>query len=323
MLPERMIKTQGLTKRFKGTADKRSPNGPAEILAVDHVDLEVREGEVFAFLGPNGAGKTTTVRMLACLVAPSEGQAWVNGRQVGVENDQIRGEVGILTESPGLYEKLSAYQNLDIYGRLYGVPDVARRARIQELLTRLELWDRRDDVCGSFSKGMKQKLAIARALLHEPKVLFLDEPTSALDPEAAKVVRDFISELRTEGRTVFLCTHNLDEADRLADRIGIMHHKLLQVDTPANLRLSLFGRQVAVKLKPSAAAYLSLVKGLSFVKEASANDGSLLVNLEKPEEQNPILVKTLVEAGAQVQYVTEIKHSLEEVYFSLIREEQP
>jgi ABC-2 type transport system ATP-binding protein len=203
------------------------------------------------------------------------------------------------------------------------VPDVARRARIQELLTRLELWGRRDDVCGSFSKGMKQKLAIARALLHEPKVLFLDEPTSALDPEAAKVVRDFISELRTEGRTVFLCTHNLDEADRLADRIGIMHHKLLQVDTPANLRLSLFGRQVAVKLKPSAAAYLSLVKGLSFVKEASANDGSLLVNLEKPEEQNPILVKTLVEAGAQVQYVTEIKHSLEEVYFSLIREEQP
>jgi ABC-2 type transport system ATP-binding protein len=318
-----MIKTQGLTKRFRGTADKRSANGPAEILAVDHVDLEVHEGEVFAFLGPNGAGKTTTVRMLACLVAPTEGQAWVNGREVGVTNDQIRGEVGILTESPGLYEKLSAYQNLDIYGRLYGVPDVARRARIQELLTRLELWDRRDDVCGSFSKGMKQKLAIARALLHEPKVLFLDEPTSALDPEAAKVVRDFISELRKEGRTVFLCTHNLDEADRLADRIGIMHHKLLQVDSPANLRLSLFGRQVAVKLKPSAEAYLSLVKGLSFVKEASANDGSLTVNLEKPEEQNPILVKALVEAGAQVQYVTEIKHSLEEVYFSLIREEQP
>jgi ABC-2 type transport system ATP-binding protein len=136
-------------------------------------------------------------------------------------------------------------------------------------------------------------------------------------------VRDFISELRKEGRTVFLCTHNLDEADRLADRIGIMHHKLLQVDTPANLRLSLFGRQIAVKLKPSAEAYVSLVKGLSFVKEASANDGSLLVNLEKPEEQNPILVKALVEAGAQVQYVTEIKHSLEEVYFSLIREEQP
>ncbi|MDP3047408.1 MAG: ABC transporter ATP-binding protein, partial [Chloroflexota bacterium] len=221
------------------------------------------------------------------------------------------------------YEKLTAYQNLDIYGRLYGVPDVARRARIRELLTRLELWDRRDDVSGSFSKGMKQKLAIARALLHEPKVLFLDEPTSALDPEAAKVVRDFISELRKEGRTVFLCTHNLDEADRLADRIGIMHHRLLQVDTPANLRLSLFGRQVAVQVKPPAQAYLPLVKGLSFVKEVSAKDGSLLVNLEKPEEQNPVLVKTLVEAGAQVQYVTEVKHSLEEVYFSLIREEQP
>ncbi len=322
-----MIKTQGLTKRFKSTSDKRrvngSANGPAETLAVDHLDLEVREGEVFAFLGPNGAGKTTTVRMLACLVAPTEGQAWVNGRQVGVENDQIRGEVGILTESPGLYEKLSAYQNLDIYGRLYGLPDLPRRARIEQLLTRLDLWDRRDDVSGSFSKGMKQKLAIARALLHEPKVLFLDEPTSALDPEAARVVRDFISELRQEGRTVFLCTHNLDEADRLADRIGIMHHRLLQVDTPANLRLSLYGKQVSVQLKPSAQPYLSLVKGLDFVKEASAKDGSLLVNLEKPEEQNPVLVKALVEAGAQVQFVTEVKHSLEEVYFSLIREEQP
>jgi ABC-2 type transport system ATP-binding protein len=170
---------------------------------------------------------------------------------------------------------------------------------------------------------MKQKLAIARALLHEPKVLFLDEPTSALDPEAAKVVRAFISELRTEGRTVFLCTHNLDEADRLADRIGIMHHRLLQVDTPANLRLSLYGKQVSVHIKPSAQAYLSLVKGLDFVKEASAKDGSLLVNLDRPEEQNPVLVRTLVEAGAEVQYVTEVKHSLEEVYFSLIREEQP
>jgi ABC-2 type transport system ATP-binding protein len=317
-----MIETKGLTKRFHSTAGKKGNGRPVEVLAVDHLDLQVREGEVFAFLGPNGAGKTTTVRMLACLVAPTEGEAWVNGRRVGVDNDTIRAEVGILTEAPGLYEKLSAYQNLDIYGRLYGVADAKRRARVKELLGSLDLWDRRDDLAGTFSKGMKQKLAIARALLHEPRVVFLDEPTSALDPEAARVVRDFISELRKEGRTVFLCTHNLDEADRLADRIGIMHHRLLQVDTPADLRLSLYGRQVSVQIKPSAEAYLGVAKGLSFVKEASARDGSLLVNLEKPEEQNPALVKALVEAGAQVQYVTEVKHSLEEVYFSLLREEQ-
>ena len=167
---------------------------------------------------------------------------------------------------------------------------------------------------------MKQKLAIARALLHEPKVLFLDEPTSALDPEAARVVRDFISELRKEGRTVFLCTHNLDEADRLADRIGIMHHRLLQVDTPANLRLSLYGRQVSVQIKPSAEPYLGAGQGPELrARRPRRRDGSLLVNLEKPEEQNPALVKALVEAGAQVQYVTEVKHSLEEVYFSLLQ----
>jgi ABC-2 type transport system ATP-binding protein len=189
-------------------------------------------------------------------------------------------------------------------------------------LTRLELWDRRADLAGSFSKGMKQKLAIARALLHEPKVLFLDEPTAALDPEAAKVVRDFISELKKEGRTIFLCTHNLDEADRLADRIGIMHQHLIQVDTPANLRLSLYGRQVTVQLRPPVEPFLGVVRGLPFVNDVSARDGRLLVSLDHPEEQNWVLVKALVEAGAQVQYVTEVKHSLEEVYFSLVREEQ-
>ena len=317
-----MIKTRGLTKRFQRPADRRKGIAPGETLAVDHVDLDVRQGEVFALLGPNGAGKTTTVRMLACLVAPSEGEAWVNAHRVGAENDAIRAEVGILTESPGLYERLSAYQNLDIYGRLYGVPEPQRSRRVRELLTRLELWDRRADLAGSFSKGMKQKLAIARALLHEPKVLFLDEPTAALDPEAAKVVRDFISELKKEGRTIFLCTHNLDEADRLADRIGIMHQHLIQVDTPANLRLSLYGRQVTVQLRPPVEPFLGVVRGLPFVNDVSARDGRLLVSLDHPEEQNWVLVKALVEAGAQVQYVTEVKHSLEEVYFSLVREEQ-
>ena len=317
-----MIRTRGLTKRFQRPGNKGKNGGPAETLAVDALDLEVREGEVFAFLGPNGAGKTTTVRMLACLIAPSAGEAWVNGHKVGAESDTIRSEVGILTESPGLYERLSAYQNLDIYGRLYGVADTDRRQRVRELLELLELWDRRDDLAGSFSKGMKQKLAIARALLHHPKALFLDEPTAGLDPEAAKVVRDFIGELKKEGRTIFLCTHNLDEADRLADRIGIMRQRLIQVDTPANLRRALYGRQVAFQLKAPAQSYLPVVKGLGFVKEVTADDSRLVIDLDKPEEQNPVLVKALVQAGAEVQYVTDVKHSLEEVYFSLIREEQ-
>jgi ABC-2 type transport system ATP-binding protein len=175
---------------------------------------------------------------------------------------------------------------------------------------------------GSFSKGMKQKLAIARAMLHEPRVLFLDEPTSALDPEAARMVRDFIAELKSEGRTIFLCTHNLDEADRLADRIGIIRQRLIRVDTPANLRLALFGRQVAVQLAGPAAAHEGLVRGLSFVKDVAAQNGRLLVTLERPEEQNPALVRALVGAGAEVQYITEEKHSLEEVYFNLLGEDR-
>ena len=317
-----MIRARGLTKRFRRTADRQKRIEQADILAVDQVDLDVREGEVFAFLGPNGAGKTTTVRMLATLVSPSGGEAWINEHKVGPENDTIRGEIGILTESPGLYERLSAYQNLDIYGQLYGLPSASRAARVKELLTRLDLWDRRDEMSGSFSKGMKQKLAIARAMLHEPRVLFLDEPTSALDPEAARVVRDFIAELKGEGRTIFLCTHNLDEADRLADRIGIIRQKVIRVDTPANLRLALFGRQVAVKLAGPTSAHEGLVRGLPFVTSVASQNGRLLVTLQHPEEQNPALVRALVGAGADVQYITEEKHSLEEVYFSLLDEDR-
>jgi len=314
-----MIKTKGLTKRFRRTTDRRKSSGPTEVLAVDHLDLEVREGEVFAFLGPNGAGKTTTVRLLACLIAPTDGEAWVAGHKVGTDNDAIRAEIGILTESPGLYERLTAYQNLDIYGRLYGVSDRERPARVRRLLDMLDLWERRDELAGSFSKGMKQKLAIARALLHEPRVLFLDEPTSALDPEAAKVVRDFIGDLKQEGRTIFLCTHNLDEADRLADRIGIIRQRLIEVDTPANLRRALYGRQVVVQLR-DARTFVPVVQSLPFVTDVTVEDSRLVMQVEQPEEQNPILVKALVSAGAEVQFVTEVKHSLEEVYFSLIRE---
>ena len=208
-----MIRTEALTKQFPG-----SQKGTA-IMAVDGLTLEIKEGEAFGFLGPNGAGKTTTVRMLTCLIGPTSGRATVNGLEVGRDDTAIREQVGILTESPGMYDRLSAEKNLTIFAKLYGVKDI--QGQVQKYLRLLGLWERRADEVGSFSKGMRQKLAIARALLHEPKVLFLDEPTSGLDPEAAKLVRDFIAELKTEGRTIFLCTHNLDEADRLCERIGI------------------------------------------------------------------------------------------------------
>ena len=234
-----MIKTENLLKTFT------TKSGP--VTAVDRLTLQVDEGEVFGFLGPNGAGKTTTVRMLAALIAPTGGRAWVNGHPVGQADTAIRQSVGILTENPGLYEQLSAEKNLTIYARLYGVADVA--GQVERYLRLLGLWERRYEPTATFSKGMKQKLAIARALLHEPPIVFLDEPTSALDPESARLVRDFIAELSRQGRTIFLCTHNLDEADRLCDRIGVFKTRLLVVDTPERLRRQLFGRKVVFHLR--------------------------------------------------------------------------
>ncbi|NIO69104.1 MAG: ATP-binding cassette domain-containing protein [Anaerolineae bacterium] len=301
-----MIKTEGLTKRF------------GDILAVDGLILHVERGEVFAFLGPNGAGKTTTVRMLAALIASTAGRAWVNGHEIGKDDMNVRRSVGILTEAPGLYERLDAVQNLTLYAKLYEVDDVA--GQVEKYLRLLGLWERRDEPVGGFSKGMKQKLAIARALLHEPPLLFLDEPTAALDPEAARTVRDFISEVKEAGRTIFLCTHNLDEADRLADRIGVIKQKLIQVDSPANLRRSLYGRRVVIHLVSVTEPVRDAVRGLPFVKEMQQVDNTLLVSLDNPEEQNPILVERIVTAGGAVQFVNEVRHSLEDVYFSLIEE---
>jgi ABC-2 type transport system ATP-binding protein len=300
-----MIITENLTKRFNG------------ILAVEGLSLQVREGEVFGFLGPNGAGKTTTVRLLTSLISPTGGTAVVNGFTVGKEDIQIRRTVGILTETPGLYDNLSAEYNLQIFASLYEVNDPA--TQVEKYLRMLGLWERRFDEVAMFSKGMKQKLAVARALLHEPKILFLDEPTAALDPESAHLVRDFIDELRKEGRTIFLCTHNLDEADRLCDRVAVFKTRLLVMDTPVRLRSQLFGRKVVFHLRTMDDKLLSLVQALPFVRETKAIDNKLLVTLDDPESRNPEILRLLVGAGADVQFVGELRHSLEEVYLQLVK----
>jgi ABC-2 type transport system ATP-binding protein len=301
-----MIKTDGLTRRF------------GEHLAVDRLSLEIEEGEVFGFLGPNGAGKTTTVRMLTSLIAPSSGSATVLNYKVGENDREIRRNVGILTETPGMYDRLSAWRNLSVYAELYEVGDVA--GQVEKYLQMLGLWDRRLDAVGTFSKGMRQKLAIARTLLHEPRVLFLDEPTAGLDPEAAKLIRDFIGELRGRGRTIFMCTHNLDEADRLCDRVAVFRTRLRVVDTPSRLRKQLYGRQVVFHLVDGAEEYLNLIQHLPFVTRVQAIDGKLVVALEEPEQHNPDMIRRLVEAGAQIQFVGELRHSLEEIYLQLVKE---
>lgn len=301
-----MISTENLTKKFDTT------------MAVEGLTLEVREGEVFGFLGPNGAGKTTTVRMLTCLIAPTAGKAVVNGHRVGEMDVHIRRTVGVLTETPGLYDTLSAEYNLRIYANLYEVGDP--QGQVEKYLRMLGLWERRFDQAATFSKGMKQKLAIARALLHEPRVLFLDEPTAGLDPESARLVRDFIAELSKQGRTIFMCTHNLDEADRLCDRIGVFKTRLLVVDSPKNLRSQLFGRKVVFHLSNLDSEVAAEVERLPFVSQVSVIDNKLLVTLDDPEKQNPQIVRALVANGADVQFVGELRHSLEDVYLKLVQE---
>ncbi len=299
-----MIKTENLSKKF------------GDVIAVGDLSLDVREGEVFGFLGPNGAGKTTTVRMLTSLIAPSEGSATVAGFTLGRQDTEIRRAVGVLTETPGMYDNLSAEYNLSIFAELYDVKDV--KGQVEKYLRMLGLWDRRMDPAGTFSKGMKQKLAIARALLHEPRILFLDEPTASLDPEASHLVNEFIIELKKEGRTIFLCTHNLDEADRLCDRVGVFKTHLLVVDTPANLRTSVFGRKVVFHLREAQEGLVRVIRKLPFVREVKQVENKLLVSLDEPETHNPDVVRALVGAGADIQFVGELRHTLEDVYLRLV-----
>ncbi len=299
-----MIRIENLTKQFESN------------LAVEKLSLEVKVGEVFGFLGPNGAGKTTTLRMLCALIGPTAGRAWVAGHEIGREDDQLRREVGILTESPGLYDRLSAEYNLGFFAQLYEVESVG--PQVERYLRLLGLWERRAEPVGTFSKGMRQKLAIARAMLHEPRVLFLDEPTSGLDPEAAHLVREFIAGLREEGRTIFLCTHNLDEADRLCDRIAIFNARLLALDTPAALRRDLYGRSVVIHLRQSAADFAETVRALPSVRRVESVDNKLVIQVDDPEANNPALIRALVGVGADVQFVGELRRTLEDVYLRLV-----
>lgn len=302
------IATRDLTRSF------------GERVAVDKLTLDIAQGEVFGFLGPNGAGKTTTVRMLTGLIAPTAGTCTIAGYELGANNHAIRRRVGVLTETPGLYDKLSAEQNLHFYASLYDLDRREANAQVERYLRMMELWDRRTHLVGTFSKGMRQKLAIARALLHNPQIVFFDEPTAGLDPEAASVVRDVIRSLRSEARTIFLTSHNLHEVDLLCDRVAIFRERLLRLDTPSGLRAKLFGVQHVVELGGQAEPWLPKVRALPFVETAYADQNSLVVSLREQATQKPQLIRTLIEAGVEIHNVRDREHSLEEVYLELIRD---
>jgi ABC-2 type transport system ATP-binding protein len=303
-----LIETENLTRKF------------GDLTAVDNVTFKVNQGEIFGFLGPNGAGKTTTVRMLTCLISNTSGKATIGDFEIGNNADRrkIRRIVGLLPENVGLYEGMSAYKNLDFYGRFYKVSESARKERIEYLLKLLGLWERRDASAGTFSKGMKQKLAIARALIHDPQVLFLDEPTANLDPESSKAVRDFIVELKKEKRTIFLNTHMLDEADRICDRVGILKTSLVAVGSPEELRESLFSRTTVIQLEAVSEAVTSAVKRLG-IGRVDVRGSSLLIGVKDPDKENPDIVHAIDSVGGRIQSVYQSNPTLEDVYLKLVR----
>lgn len=301
-----IIETEGLTKRFQNKT------------AVENLGVSVYPGEAVALLGPNGAGKTTTVRMLTCLIEPSEGTARVLGKDISLEENRqyIRKRVGLLTEAPGLYDRASAWYNLLYFARLYQL-DHPEKA-VERYLRELELWDRRDDQTASYSKGMKQRLAIARALLHEPDLIFLDEPTSGLDPAASRKLREFLLRLKEQGRTILLTTHNLAEAERVADRIVVMKKDLIAVDTPEALHQRLFGHRTRFVVEKVPEETLAAIRSLPFVQDVQYEDSELFVTQDQPEKGNPVVISELVRAGASVRWVTDERASLEDIYLELV-----
>ena len=303
-----VIEAHELTRRF------------GKLTAVENLNLEVAAGEVLGFLGPNGAGKTTSIRMLAGIIAPTSGYAVVSGIRTGDPVEQLHEVIGLLTESPGFYNRLSAYRNLEYFAGFYQGIDA--RKQVEKYLRVMGLWERRNDPVGAYSRGMKQRLALARALLHEPKALFLDEPTSGLDPEASEDVRSLIIALSREGRAVFLSTHNLAEAEQVCHRIAIFRTRLMALDTPQNLRQKLFRRRVSIRLEnPTEHLVKSIPRPESILSVALEGD-QLKIEMTDTRQDLPELVKSIVEAGGKIQGVTEEHHSLEEIYLSLIREKE-
>ncbi len=282
--------------------------------AVQDLSLSVSSGEIVSLLGPNGAGKTTTLRMLAGLLAPTTGSIAIAGVPVSTERTTaLRRSVGILTEAPGLWERLSVRLNLLTYARLYGLDHP--EARASEALALVDLLDRMDEPAGTLSKGLKQRCALARALVHRPPIVLLDEPTSGLDPAAARQVRDLLHRLRRDGRAVLVSTHNLAEAEELSDRIAILKTRLMAVGTPSELSQRVPSAQVTIDVEGDAAQWIDIAR--RFAPDATATNGRLKLTAADADAI-PDLVTALVNAGARIQRVSPDRPVLEEIYLELV-----
>jgi ABC-2 type transport system ATP-binding protein len=290
-------------------------------LAVEDVTFDIDRGEIFALLGPNGAGKTTTLRMLAGLIEPSAGEVLLGGHRVARGNAaRLRARVGFLTEAPGLWDRLTVRDNLLTYARLHGLP--SPDAAVGQSLATFDIADRADEPAALLSKGLKQRVALARTLLHNPDIVLLDEPTSGLDPESARDVRELIVRLRDDHRAVVLSTHNLDEVDRVATRVAVLRQRLLAVDTPESLRGRLFGHRLRVVLTGHAGAFIPALRAGGHA-DVVADDHTLSIATRDALRDTPDVVRLLVEHGAAIVSVLPEEHSLEDVYLRLVHEGAP
>lgn len=301
-----MIQASHLTRRF------------GQRTAVNDITFEVARSEIVALLGPNGAGKTTTLRMLAGLIAPTSGSIAIDGHALTrATGGALRNRIGFLTEAPGLWDRLSIKENLRIYAGLYGLADADRR--IDRTLELFALQDRRATLAAELSKGMRQKVALARTLLHEPAVLLLDEPTSGLDPEVTRNFRMLLDERRAAGCAILVSTHNLDEAERLADRVAVLHERLVAIDEPAALRGRLTTGRLIVRVAGDPAVYVPTVHAIAGATAVVAVDGTMLsVQLADADRQTPSIVSALVAAGADILEVRPEMPALEDVYLHLM-----
>jgi ABC-2 type transport system ATP-binding protein len=298
-----MIAAAGLTRQFGNR------------VVVDHVTFSVERGEIVALLGPNGAGKTTTLRMLAGLIAATAGTVTIDGVPMNASTGSaMRRRIGFLTEAPGLWDRLTVGENLAIYSRLYGLDGWERRAA--PLLDMLDLTAHVEQRAAELSKGMRQKVALTRALLHDPDVLLLDEPTSGLDPEVTRGVRELLAGLKARGNSILLSTHNLAEAERIADRVAVLQERLLALDAPSALRSRVTTGRVDVRLAAAADGYVNVAAGIG--TSVTAEGTWLHVVLDDPDERTPRLVEALVRAGARIVEVRHDLPALEDVYLSLV-----
>jgi ABC-2 type transport system ATP-binding protein len=303
-----VIAAQALTRSF----------GPRTV--VRDVTFEVARSEIVALLGPNGAGKTTTMRMLAGLIAPTSGSVAIDGvAMTPAGGGRLRSRIGFLTETPGLWDRLTVRENLRIYASIYGVPRAGRV--IDAALDLFELTDHASARAAELSKGMRQKVALARALLHQPTILLLDEPTSGLDPEITRSVRRLLDERRSAGCSILVSTHNLDEAERMADRVAVLHERLIAIDRPAALRQRLHTGHVTVRLAAAAAPYLHVAR--QFDQDATTESATLVVHVPDGERGTPAIISALVAAGAPIVEVRHETPALEDVYLHLMGDAPP